>query len=52
MAKPDDQNNRHEFTRLGTFDQAMRKLVDVPPEKVRDREAETRTTRPKKRRPA
>lgn len=37
----------HEFTNLPEFDKAMRKLVDVKPETVRDRE-EARTPRKEK----
>ncbi len=45
MAKKSPANNRHTFSSLPEFDQAMKKIVAVPKEEVEKRDKESRPPR-------
>lgn len=45
MKKTQKQQSQHKFAELPGFDEAMRKLAQVPKEDVEKREAATRTPR-------
>ena len=47
MKKQTEQDRQHNFSKLPAFDEAMRKLIQVPKEDVEKREAAERTPRTK-----